>query len=623
MDKTNLNKVLSKIWLSEQELLEVVRNEREAWEEFSREYKIEIEADLKLLKNKRDKAKDEKLVWDSTLFNTHNALVSRSFQAKNTIKIKGDKNGIEREVKMLNATLNEDNSWAEYKAEKYYLYNDKYATWVAVRFRSWWDGVYKKNIVDVVNPLTWVPDPNGDYFTGRYKFAWFYAIDSKAELKKQGIDTDSLLKQGSEAAIDVKERMQRLLGLYPNLFDLDVVDTYYHFTIIDGVKIWVKTANIDSFILESWIVKPNNKKEEENPEIIQFPFAFYYWKPDRDNPFGDRPANYTRDVQLQKAEIANLRLNKMRAELYPMYLYNTDVVDKKDLNFWFNKGIPVKMGMWGEQFNINNVLTPIQRDTKVDTSFQVEDSLDRQVEKSTSIWDIVQWTPTARKETLGTNNLVQTNTDINLQINEEIHSIWDEQWINLWFWGYYQNFEDWDKKLVYAWGQTGKEAIMLKKKDFIYTWNLAISIESSLWREDRLRKELAATVQVTPLIMGQMDTASDIKYKRFVAERAGIPIENIDEFLMDSPQMLLQSMENNLLRDGIYVPITETDDHQQHLIAMWTNINTPEAQAHRLAHMMEITKQPQQVNEWGLDENAMMNSMASQGMSQAQSQLTP
>ena len=131
--------------------------------------------------------------------------------------------------------------------------------------------------------------------------------------------------------------MQRLLGLYPNLFDLDVVDTYYHFTIINGRKIWVKTANIDSFILEADFVEPNSKLEEKNPESIRFPFAFYYWKPDRDNPFGDRIANYIRDVQLQKAEIANLRLNKMRAELYPMYLYNSDVVDKKNLSFGFNK----------------------------------------------------------------------------------------------------------------------------------------------------------------------------------------------------------------------------------------------------------------------------------------------
>ena len=82
---------------------------------------------MKLLKNKRDKKKDEKLVGDSTIFNTHQALVARSFQSKNQIKLKGDKNGAEREVKMLNEVLNEDLESPAMKAMRYYIYSDKYA----------------------------------------------------------------------------------------------------------------------------------------------------------------------------------------------------------------------------------------------------------------------------------------------------------------------------------------------------------------------------------------------------------------------------------------------------------------------------------------------------------------
>ena len=99
---------LRKLWITEWELLEIVRRERNEGEDFSYNFKQEIEIDLKLLKNKRDKKKDEKLVGDSTIFNTHQALVARSFQSKNQIKLKGDKNGAEREVKMLNEVLNED-----------------------------------------------------------------------------------------------------------------------------------------------------------------------------------------------------------------------------------------------------------------------------------------------------------------------------------------------------------------------------------------------------------------------------------------------------------------------------------------------------------------------------------
>ena len=130
---------LSGLGITEDELLEQVRRERQEGEDFSYSFKQEIEFDLKLLKNKRDKKKDEKLVGDTTLFNTHTALLARSYQSKNQIKIRGDKNGAEREVKMLNAVLTEDNESAVMKALKYYLYYDKFATGVAIVGRNGWD----------------------------------------------------------------------------------------------------------------------------------------------------------------------------------------------------------------------------------------------------------------------------------------------------------------------------------------------------------------------------------------------------------------------------------------------------------------------------------------------------
>ncbi len=138
-------------------------------------------------------------------------------------------------------------------------------------------------------------------------------------------------------AIDTKERMQRTWGFTTEGFGKDVFDVYTHFTHVKGRKIWVVTCNLDSYILNAGLCEANSSLEEKNPEAITFPLSFYYWKPDRDNPFGDRIANYVRDVQIQKAEIANLRLNKMRAELYPMYLYNKAYINKKDLSFGFNK----------------------------------------------------------------------------------------------------------------------------------------------------------------------------------------------------------------------------------------------------------------------------------------------
>jgi len=63
------------------------------------------------------------------------------------------------------------------------------------------------------------------------------------------------------------------------------------------------------------------------------------------------------------------------------------------------------------------------------------------LQRATSIGPVVQGSTPARREALGTNKLVQDNTDINLSLNEEIDAIGDEQYVKLWFSGYYQNFE--------------------------------------------------------------------------------------------------------------------------------------------------------------------------------------
>lgn len=53
-----------------------------------------------------------------------------------------------------------------------------------------------------------------------------------------------------------------------------------------------------------------------------------------------------------------------------------------------------------------------------------------------------------------------------------------------------------------------------------------------------------------------------------MAERAGIPPENVEEFLIDTPQMAKQSMENELLKLNLFVKVSPDDDDEQHLIEM-------------------------------------------------------
>ena len=616
--KKQVSKFFSTLWVDEDIVLSQVKHEREAGDKYVSERRDEIEADLVLLRNQ---VKQKGKIGDTTLFNNHTALLARSFHNKVPIKFKGDKNGIDREIKMLNSVHKEDLGTPYMKALKYYEFWDKFATWVSITAKVGWNGVYKRNIYEVINPLLAVPDPNGDFFTGNYGFIGFPSIKTKAQLELEWYDTEDMQSWGSaQWAIEQKRDSQTSQWLTPDE-DKDLYEVYLHFTIIEDKKVWILTSNSESNVLNAGFIKPWNKFEEKHPETIKFPLKFKYWKPLRDNFFGDRPANYTRDVQIQKAIIANLRLDKMRAELYPMYLYNKDYVSGKDLSFGFNKGIPISTWINWPQVNLQNLVSPVAKDLRIDTSITVDQLMDRQVEKSTSIGDIAQGTTPDKRETLWTNQLVVSNTDVNLSLNEEIDLIGEEQGVQIWFSWYYQNFTSADSKLIFAWMGTSQIPINLKRKDFVYEWNLAISIESNAQSETRNKKEALAYQITAPLILWDesINEWSKRHTLRRIWEANWMDEEDIDIEIPKTSQQRLQALENELLNDWEYIEINPDDDDEQHLIEMGSLVLTPEAEAHQLAHIRASISKGQQKNE--SQDKGMMNSMQNIASAQTSQQI--
>lgn len=209
------------------------------------------------------------------------------------------------------------------------------------------------------------------------------------------------------------------------------------------------TGNSQGLILRASLIKAGNPQTEKDPSLIRFPFAFHYFRPRRGDPFGFCVGDFTRDVQRHKSRIANLRYKKMKAELYPMYLFNKNYVAAKDIQFGFNKAIPVNPGIGGPM-PMDNIMTPLRKDLRVDTSMAVDQTLDKQIERSTGISDISLGSTPEQRETLGTNQLGQANSDIKISLNSKIAKFGHRQHVRLWLEGYYRNFKSADSKLVSA-----------------------------------------------------------------------------------------------------------------------------------------------------------------------------
>lgn len=541
-------------------------------------------------------------------------------------------------VTYLNAVFKEDFEEDDMEIISYYTLWFKYLFGVGIKSKIGWDGDRKRNIFQWVDPRIWVPDPDGDYVTGEYAYTGFEKMYDQGGLFETGwlnLDKASPM-QFSAFSQQLQKYKDQQLDFLPNMGTNTVVnpwfDIYYHFFKVQDKKGCERKAmaifsNDRRNLLYVKLLEASCKEEEKNPSLIPFPFSFHYWKPEPNNPFGNRPANYIRDIQKYKSLIANLRFKKAKAELYPMYFYNQKYIkNRADLTFGFNKFIAVNTGADGA-VPIDSIIRPFSPDSRADNSFRIDQSLDLQGDRSTSIGDNLMGTSSTGSDTATEQQIIQTNADINLSLNPKINNWGEKQFVRLWLRGYLENFADGDKKFISMNTGIGTIPVQLTKKDFLVGMMVKIKIVSGSQIEAQKNKEKLALNVLSAFI--QASDVPDFSKKLMLREMAtanGIDPMKVLSLIPKMPQELIAENENGLLLNGLPVQIKPTDDDVTHLILHNAGGNSPQCVLHRLAHIQQfIAKgQPKEEQNTSGAQNSMVAQQSSQmAGQQAQQQAAP
>ena len=588
--------------MEESEILARIRERRQMWEDNIQGEKDAIEADIALIRGKKKKGK-EWLIGDFTMSTKVRNMVARSYTNKSPVYIRSTQNWSERIAKAQNKVYQEDRDTPEMKALRYYKDTDKYTTGIAILAKVGWDWKKKAPIWSRINPLLAVPDPYGDYFAWDYRYIGFYGIKSKEEMEELWWDT-TVSQDAVDGAKDHKRIEQQNNGLIEQ-HDKDVFDVYYHFE-QEGEKWFMYVTNGNCSHLHT-------KKK-----INKSPFAFFYWEPNG-SFYGNRPANNWRDVQKWNAEMVNLQADKVRQEVYGTYLYNSDYVNGKEIDFTVKKKIPIKTGLDGAQVSLSNIVAKVPVDTNISASTEFMNKINRDLDNSLSTNAIAEWSTPDQRETAKTNSMMMNSADIMFSLNEEMDAIGEQQFVNIHFDTYAEKFTEADKKVIYAGSSTGQSALVITRKDFILDGNLSLQIETSSAREKRLSKETAWRTQNSPLIL--QDPTINESSKRIVLRKLllawGAEMEDIEEEVPMSAQYLAQLQENEILKAGVMIGIKPEDNDDEHLVAMG-DINPEDDNMilHQQLHIQAKIEKGTQAQET----NPMLAWAMSQAMSQAGSQ---
>lgn len=632
--------VIDRSLLSEEDLLARIRiNWMESWT-YCSQYRNLLDNDFWLFINQKrgDPSANEagKLgkIGDSTLFNAHSAMMARDFEEEPVVKFTSNDLGQTDVCRNVNSAWSQDYSDQDLQVVDYFTKWYKNLFGVGIKSRIGWDGSLKKSKFQFVDPRIWLPDPNGNYASGDFQFTGFEQMFNFVDLKDSGYkNLDKLvptqLTQGSESQQKTKDQSQvSLARKTSNPVENPYYDTYWHFCYVpckDGKtrKAMFLTGNYRGIIVKMKFLKEVTKEQKADPTLVPWPFSFHYWKPQPNNPFGDRPANYLRDIQKAKSYLANLRISKAKAELFPMYFFNEKYVKSSNLGFGFNKFIPVNMGL-DQNVPLSNIVQSFKPDARADWSFEIDKSLDTQGERSTSLGSIVQGATPESRRTLGEQQLIQGNTDVNLSLASKIGNWGEEAFIRMWLQGYLENFEDGDIKIVTTNTGVGSVPVTMKRKDFLLAALLKIQVSSKNLTEAEQKKEYNALLSVYALLTstGTLTPYQTKLLGRDLLQSAGFPEYKMGTRMGDSPEEAMAKQENDMLSYNVFTDVSPDDDDYLHMLIHKGAGETAATVQHVLTHWKQYASkgkpQPQMQQGTGIGAGVATSNIAQQNAAQPQ-----
>lgn len=554
------------------------------------------------LYNNQRKQKDK--IGILTLYTTVNTLLAVSYTDEMTVEFTARKFANSQFAQNANSVAEFDHEEMNLAEVNYYTQWDKYFYGVGLRDISTFNTTTNTPIVKTLSPLCWLPDPaTGSNFKQGYtgRFYGFEVERSKEEMEEENgffnVESISISKPNSEQQ-STKNAENEAHGVNPSDDSSIKNNTIYQidwFTHLKnengGVSKYLLTVSADCkelFRIEK--IEPVTLEEKKDESLVPWPLVVNYYSPQRNNPFGVSVGDLVEDKQRAKSVLANLRIGKEKAALYPMYLYNTRAIrNRRDLDFGFNKAIGANLK---ENERLSDVLMPIAKDGNTNSTFAQEQSLDAENNLATGADSMRAGVMSSQSNTATEVQQVTMNAQTRFLLGYRIN-IWGEKhfW-RLWYRLYRQFFSQTQEKIVRLQSGFGIRYTKITRKDFITVEDPDVSIISKTELKSRKDKERMAFSQIVPLLLQDPNKpeASKNYAMRYLLKLNDLANEVVEILVPDSPGEQRAKMENELLSRDISADLMIDDDHLSHMIihsgAEDSDAKFAHIEAHRQAYIL-------------------------------------
>ena len=379
----------------------------------------------------------------------------------------------------LNYMAEFDNNEDDYQQIYYQKEQDRYFFGVSVRYRYGWDDTRKIPLFMTINPLSWIPDPvpsqTGRFDGKNYRYHGFEFTTSIMDLmadptySREDLDkvvtnyfsAENRLNWTSYAAAYNYNMPNTCSGLKHN-FALDV---YHHFTSFNGKKYIITLANDRATFIRIKELKPVLREEKADPNLISYPIILNYWKPRRNDPFGESVCDKLDDKQIAKTILFNLNIIKAKKEaLGGDMIWNSRLIkNKQDI---LKPTVQGRQIFVDTQEPLTNVGVEIPRSQIKTDTFNMMSAIDNEARGDVNIDSQQQGVLWARDVTATESQITQANSNIIGLLNNKINSRGDKMFRFERWKGYQENFSSADIKFAVINSNFEYKSLAITKDDF-------------------------------------------------------------------------------------------------------------------------------------------------------------
>lgn len=573
------------------------------WEVGYRHQNPRIQQNLARLKLYNNQRKDASAVGDTTLFTVMQTILASFYEDELTVNFVGREDGDDEIAEMITAMAKHDHKKMGKDEIDYFWLWDTLFYGRGLVYINEYD---RKEMIpkpELFDPSTFLRDPkassvNGNNGRGGMRFGGREIEFGKHELTKETgyFDFDDLKGQSEVKSLINQAQQERdsAQGHNTEQFnksDEDLGDNQLY----PGTQWFThwKAPNSDKVKKVMVILANNRSKVIKYVEFDKrFPIVDRPLYPTSKSWDGTSIPDLVEDKQRQKSVALNLVMQGMKADLYPMYLYDEDRIKNKGdlLKFAFNKFVGVKGGG-----DIRGAVNPMNKSTpKMDLANWVLNTLDASAQIATATPDMQQGQISDQQRTLGELNLVASKVDTRYSLTAKVFSWSEEDFWRFWYLLHKEHFTDGvDEKIIRIVGASGTRFRTILKEDIIAFVDPDIEVESKQVSEAKNLRERILLQGYFKLLIESGQKTNMMFSLRKLGKLNGFTTDEVEAILPPTPEELVAEEENEKLSENQLVQVSTKDDHQTHYYVHAKAADTPAKIAHMKAHRvaMKIVRQ--------------------------------